>query len=76
MHSAIERAKKNTAVYCLSAWRSLTELARSRQPYSVQQLDYTALCNRNKDEDGNIMNGLQKEVLRFETATPNIVQYR
>jgi hypothetical protein len=70
MHASNEHAKKNVAVFSVSAWRSIIELARRKNPYTAKQLEYKdfldlkALAdqivkNRTKDENGNVVNWLK-----------------
>jgi hypothetical protein len=87
MHSAIERAKKNTAVFSISAWRAIFELSRNKHPYKVKQLQFNefldckALCdetikNRTKDVNGKVVNWLKIKVLRFDKSDCNAIQYK
>ena len=86
MHSAIEFARKNSSVFCVSAWKSIFEVARRKNPYRVHQLNYKdffdckALCdqlvkNRTKNEAGETVNWLKIKVLRFEKNSRHI-QYK
>lgn len=67
MHSVIEFAQKNSSLFCVSAWKTIIEVARRKNPYKVHQLNYTdffdckALCdqlvkNRTKNETGERVN--------------------
>jgi len=40
MHSAIEFAQKNSSVFCVSAWKTIFEVARRKNPYEVHQLSH------------------------------------
>lgn len=86
MHSAIEFAKKHTAVFCLSSWKSIFEVARRKHPYKVHQLEHRdffdckaiseqLIKNRCKNEDGETVNWLKIKVIRFEKSTYKI-QYK
>ena len=86
MHSAIEFAQRNSSVFCVSAWKTIFEVARRRNPYKVHQLSCTdfvdckALCdqlirNRTKNENGDTVNWLKIKVLRFEKNNRRI-QYK
>ena len=86
MHSAIEFAKKNSSIFSISAWKSIFQVARRKNPYKVHQLhhndflDCKALCenlikNRTRNENGETVNWLKMSVLRFEKANHKI-QYK
>ena len=78
MHSFTELAKRNTDVLCVSAWKSIFEVARPKNAYKVHQLchkdflDCKALSetlitkNRTKDENGKTVNWMQVKVLHFQ----------
>jgi len=38
MHSSIEFAKRNTDVFCMSAWKSIFKVARRKNQYKIHQL--------------------------------------
>ena len=69
MHSAIEFAHKNSSVFCVSAWKTIFEVARRKNPYAVHQLGYSdfvdckalrdqMIKNRSKNEEGETVNWL------------------
>ena len=40
MHSAIELAKKSSADFLISAWKSIFQVAMRKNPYKVHQLHH------------------------------------
>lgn len=82
MHARIETAAKNVPVYLPHGWATIAKNAKQNNPkYEVFQkkdilfLDWKALAklimvNRNKDEDGNVINWRHIKWIRYEKAKP------
>lgn len=86
MHSAIETAQKNLAIYSLHEWFNVLKSARRNNPYSVELLEHTdffdlkalaknVMSNRRKLEKGHI-NWLQVRSIRFEKANPDRIFFK
>jgi len=86
MHSSIEFAHKKRSVFCVSAWKTIFEIGRRKNPYRVHQqsfsdfVDCKALSDqliktRSRNDRGETVNWLKIKVLRFEEDSHQI-QYK
>ena len=86
MHSSIEFAHKNSSVFCVSAWKTIFEIARRKNPYRVHQQSFSDCVNckalsdqliktRSRNDRGETVNWLKIKVLRFAKDSHHI-QYK
>ena len=82
MHSAIEFAKKKTAIYVPTQWDTVMHMARRKNPYSVVPLkhgdiiDFKQIRNQKVKNvrttvDGKKVNWRKIRWMRFEKESPN-----
>ena len=88
MHARIETAAKNVPVYLPHEWVTIARNAKKNDPkYEVFQkrdipfFDWKILAklimvNRNKDEDGNVVNWHHIKWIRYEKAFPFIMKIK
>jgi hypothetical protein len=88
MHSAIEYAHKNLAVYSVNEWVNIIESARRKKPYSVElmmmfkdfhddlkKLATKIICNRNKSTNEQL-NLFNIRWPRFQKALPDRILFK
>ena len=83
MHSAVEFAKRNVAVYSPHGWQNIFRAARKRRPYEVVRLEHTDFIDL-KHLSSTIMraasasriNWMKVKCLKFEKNQAGVIQFR
>ena len=87
MHSAIEHAKKRTAIYHPDQWDTVVHMARRNKPYVVVPMKYNNFkdlksftkeeySNMKTDTEGKKVNWMKIKVIRVRKDTPDQIQIK
>lgn len=91
MHSAIDKAKKNSTLFLMSDWKNIFLNARSKTPnrkpykpfelkfndfYDLHSLSAKLIKNKNIDDKGDKVNWLKIKSLKYEKCQSTIIQYK
>lgn len=79
-------AKKIECIYSHEDWYNIIKKAKKKKPFTVRIMETDeflstdvlekAITNRKKDEDGNELNWLQIQWMRFEQSEPYKIQFK
>ncbi|CAC5402475.1 unnamed protein product [Mytilus coruscus] len=86
IHSAVERAKKNTQIYNPSQWDTVVSMARKKNPYIVIPMNFRdfsdlkslrkKMCNNmKKTVDNKTINWLLVKWIKVDKASPDAISF-